>query len=93
MANNNNTQYIPAEYQPISMWGYFGYQILFSIPLIGFIFLIVFACGGKNNINVKNFARSYFCVLIIWAVIIAIVVAICVATGSIGYLAQLAQQG
>lgn len=93
MANNNNNQYIPAEYQPISMWGYFGYQILFAIPVIGFIFLIVFACGGKRNVNVKNFARSYFCVLIIWAVIIAIVVAICAATGSISYLTQLAQQG
>lgn len=93
MANNNNTQYIPAEYQPISMWGYFGYQILFAIPVIGFIFLIVFACGGKNNVNVKNFARSYFCVLIIWIVIFAIIAAICAATGSIGYLTQLAQQG
>ena len=39
MSENN----IPAEYKPISMWGYFGYEILFSIPLIGLICLIVFA--------------------------------------------------
>lgn len=88
----NNQVYIPPEYQPISMWGYFGYQILFAIPFIGFIFLIVFACGGKKNVNVKNFARSYFCVLIIWIVIIAIVLAIVAATGSASYLSQLAQQ-
>ena len=24
---------IPDEYKPISMWGYFGYEILFSIPI------------------------------------------------------------
>lgn len=38
----NNTN-IPNEYKPISAWGYFGYNILFSIPIIGFIFLIVFS--------------------------------------------------
>ena len=34
---------IPDEYKPISMWGYFGYEILFSIPIIGFIFILVFS--------------------------------------------------
>lgn len=56
---------IPFEYKPISMWGYFGYEILFSIPIIGFIFLLVYSLGGTRNINLKNFARSYFCVFII----------------------------
>ena len=27
-------QQIPDEYTPISMWGYFGYEILFSIPIV-----------------------------------------------------------
>ena len=52
------------------MWGYFGYQILFAIPLIGFIFLLIYALGGTSNINLRNFARSYFCALIIVLVII-----------------------
>ena len=69
--NNFN---IPEEYKPISMWGYFGYQILFSIPIIGFIFLLVYALGGTKNINVKNFARSYFCILIIVVIALAIFV-------------------
>lgn len=63
---------IPEEYKPISMWGYFGYEILFSIPLVGFILLCIFAFGGTKNKNVKNFARSYFCFFIV--VVIAIVV-------------------
>ena len=67
--NNQNTIVIPEEYRPISMWGYFGYEILFAIPLIGFIVLIVFAVGGTRNINLKNFARSYFCGLIILLII------------------------
>ena len=64
---------IPFEYKPISMWGYFGYQILFAIPLIGFILLLVFSFGGTKNINLRNFARSYFCMLIIVAILIAVI--------------------
>lgn len=67
-----NPSDIPEEYKPISMWGYFGYEILFSIPLVGFILLCIFAFGGTKNKNVKNFARSYFCFFIV--VVIAIVV-------------------
>lgn len=55
------------------MWGYFGYELLFSIPIVGFILLIVFSVGGTRNNNLKNFARSYFCFLII-AVVIAIII-------------------
>ena len=67
---------IPEEYKPISMWGYFGYELLFSIPCVGFIVLLVFAFGGNKNVNVKNFARSYFCYFIIVAVLTDILVAI-----------------
>ena len=73
MANDYNN--FPPEYRPISMWGYFGYEILFSIPIVGFILLLVFSFGGTKNVNLRNFARSYFCLLIL-VVIFAIVVAI-----------------
>ena len=66
---------IPDEWKPISMWGYFGYEILFSIPLVGLILLIVFSVGGTKNRNLRNFARSYFCFLIIVLVIVAIIMA------------------
>ena len=56
---------VPPEYKPISMWGYLGYEILFAIPLIGFILLLVFSLGGTQNVNLKNFARSYFCIFIL----------------------------
>ena len=67
--DNYTESNIPEEYKPIGMWGYFGYQILFAIPLVGFILLIVFAFGGSKNRNLRNFARSYFCWLIILLII------------------------
>ena len=78
---------LPEEYRPISMWGYFGYEILFSIPVIGFICLIVFALGAKN-VNKKNFARSYFCYTIICLVVFIVVFAIAMLTGATESLAQ-----
>lgn len=63
------TPVIPPEYKPLSGWAYFGWQLLFAIPLVGFILLIVFACGGTHNINLRNFARSYFCALLIGAIL------------------------
>ena len=48
-SSTSKTRKIPAEYTPISMWGYFGYQILFSIPLIGWIIVIVFAITAPNQ--------------------------------------------
>ena len=62
------------DHTPISMWGYFGYEILFSIPLVGFILLLVFSFGGTNNINLRNFARSYFCFLIIVVVLVILLI-------------------
>lgn len=58
---------LPPQYRPLGAWGYFGYSILFSIPIVGFIFLIVFACSG-SNINRRSYARSYFCAFIIVAI-------------------------
>ena len=79
---------VPAEYQPISMWGYFGYSILFSIPVVGFILICVFSFGGTKNVNKKNFARSYFCGFIIALIICAIAMLIAFLTGGATALAS-----
>ena len=62
---------MPDKYKPISPFGYIGYQILFSIPVLGFIFLIIFSISG-GNINRRNFARSYFCVYILIIILVII---------------------
>ena len=64
---------VPAENRPLGPWAYFGYGLLFSIPVIGFILLIVFSFAGKN-VNRKNFARSYWCWLILALALILILV-------------------
>lgn len=52
------------DYKPLGMWAYFGYDILFAIPLVGLIVLIIFACSA-SNVNLRNYARSKFCLFII----------------------------
>ena len=86
MSEYNN---VPESYKPISMWGYFGYQILFNIPVIGFIILLVFAFGGSGNVNVKNFARSQFCMLILILILALIIVAFAALGGGIAYVSEM----
>ena len=74
---------VEREYQPISAWGYIGYQILFSIPVLGIIMLLVFAFGGGSNVNVRNFARSY---VLVFVIAIVLVIA-AFALGLFSYLA------
>lgn len=69
----NYDQKIPEAYRPISMWGYFGYQILFAIPIIGWIIVVIFALTASNY-NLRNFARSQFCVLIL-QIVLALILA------------------
>ncbi len=57
-------QNIPSQYTPLTAWQYFWLQILFSIPIVGFVFLIVFSFKS-SNLNRRSFARSYWC----WVVV------------------------
>ena len=84
VASNQTQIRIPDRYKPISAWGYVGYQLLFSIPVIGFIMMLVFACGGASNINLKNFSRSYLCMLLLVVAIGLIALVVSLAVGAIG---------
>ena len=75
----NEEELLNYEYKPISMWGYFGYQLLFMIPFIGSLALVIVALTHKN-INVRNFAHSYFCVSIIVLILFALFIAIGIFT-------------
>jgi len=88
--NPYNNPSIPPYYRPIKPWGYIGYMLLYSIPIVGFIMLIVNALA-EDNINKRNFARSYLWLMlvsfIIWLVffIIAIVIGVVAGSGNINY--------
>lgn len=69
-------------FKPLSPWAYFGLSILFSLPVVGFIFLIIFSVSDAN-INRRNFARSYWCIYVIIAVAAVVAVASGVTLGSL----------
>lgn len=64
---------IPSQYQPLSPWAFFGLTILFSIPVVGFIFLIIFSFSDSNLCR-RNFARSYWCALLVAIILVVAIV-------------------
>lgn len=62
---------VSEQYRPLSPWAYFGYTILYGIPVIGIIMLVIHSFND-SNINRRNFARSFWCIYIIAAIAIAI---------------------
>ena len=73
---------LPEHLSPLSPWSYFGLQILYSIPIVGFIFLIIFSFK-KSNINRRNFTRSYWCFLIIIGIVLLTVLIITLLSGAL----------
>ena len=71
-------------------WGYIGWNILFSIPLVGFILLIVFSLDD-NNLNRRNFARSYWCSLIVGFALFALILVLIFAFGGTDLLEEIAR--
>lgn len=64
--NEFEQSYLPQAYRPLSPWAYFGLNLLYAVPVIGWVFLIVHALTSRN-INRKNYARSYFCIYLLLA--------------------------
>lgn len=62
---------IPREYNPIGMWGYFFYELLFMIPIIGWVICVCCAFMADNH-NLRNFARSQFCWIILYIITLCI---------------------
>jgi hypothetical protein len=76
---------IPRENRPLSPWAYFGFGLLYSIPVIGFILLIVMSFAPRN-VNLKNFTRSYWCGLalaVVFVLIVLVLILTRVLTGPI----------
>ena len=67
--NEFEQQYLPEAYRPLSPWAYFGLSLLYSLPLVGWAFLIAHAIASRN-INKRNYARSFFCIYILAAIVI-----------------------
>lgn len=79
------------QYRPLSPWAYFGLNILFSIPVVGFVFLIVYTFSNAN-INRRNYARSFWCSAILALILFGVVFAILMATGLMSQVTTSMQQ-
>ena len=53
--------------------GYIGYDIIFAIPLIGWILIFMFAFSRDENVNVRNLTKSRVCVLAVGGIIYLII--------------------
>ena len=62
---------IPSKYRPLTSLGFFGYTILFAIPVIGWICALVFSFNN-HNISRRNLARSF----LLWALICILIIAL-----------------
>lgn len=60
-----NEAMLPSEYQPVSIGSYIGHSLLFSLPIIGFIMLIVTACSSSKSKSLRNYAKA---MLIMYAI-------------------------
>lgn len=75
-------KHLPKSYRPISGWGYFWRAVLYAIPVLGWLVLLINALGSKNR-NGRNFARSYFCALLIAIIVAAVVVVLEFTVGGV----------
>lgn len=49
---------LPKAYRPVSGWRYFLHALLYSIPVIGWLFMIGHAFADKSR-HIRSFARAY----------------------------------
>ena len=54
----------------VSTWGYVGYDLLYAIPIIGTIFMIIYAFDD-SNVARRNYTRSRFIPFLLWGLLIA----------------------
>ena len=71
---------IPPENEPMGAWSYFWLKVLFRVPIVGFIFLMIFTFHG-GNINRRSFARSYWCELLVLLIVVTVILIIVFGIG------------
>lgn len=71
---------------PEMTWGsFFWTRVLFAIPVVGFIFMMIWACGGTSNRTRVQYARSYlFPGLIILGICLIVFIIFAIIAGADG---------
>lgn len=63
---------LPEHLKPMGAWSYFWLQVLYLVPIVGFIFLMIFTFHG-GNINRRSFTRSYWCAALVIGIIYTVI--------------------
>ena len=71
---------LPEKFRPMGAWSYFWLNVLYAVPVVGFIFLIIFSFNDGNR-NRRSFTRSFWCAYLILGILVAVIVGIAVAAG------------
>ena len=82
---------LPVKYSPMGAWATLGWSIVYSFPIVGFIFLCINALR-TSNIARRNHARAYFCLLFIFIVLLGITAGILYLVGFFDMLPELIPQ-
>ena len=61
-------------------WAFVGLIVLFTIPIIGLIANIVFACGANKNQSIINFSRAYLAVTLVGCLVMVLLGAVLLVT-------------
>lgn len=85
-------------YAPITTWGYVGTMLLMSIPIVGLILAIIWACGGCRKINKRNLSRA-FLIMMAFALVFSLIAGLVIrgitkkAMEEAGVSAELMEEG
>lgn len=80
--------YVQPNDQVVSVGDWFVTMLLTSIPLVGFIMLLVWAFGGGAKESKRNYARAALIFALVGAVV-GIIVSIIMAVTSAAFFSQL----
>lgn len=62
-----------SRYAPVTTGGFIGIFLLMLIPVVNFILLIVWACGGCRKVNKTNLARAMLVLMLLGAALALLV--------------------
>lgn len=86
--NTVNSSTIPEEYKPLSIGQFIGFSLLFTIPCVGLIITIIFACGAVKNKNLINWARAQLIILGIVLALYAVLLMLGIGSAILSGVAQ-----
>lgn len=64
---------------PLTTWAYMGLFLLWAIPVVGFVAMLILACGVGSNRNTTHFARG---ALLARLAIVLLVLIVCLILAS-----------